>query len=72
MLLQIGLEDLETSGARLGVMEVEAFLRKPEFKFLAEMMNFPGVINGNQDVLEKIKIAKNLLTVITQDYQEIH
>jgi adenine deaminase len=52
--------DLESSGARLGVKEVEGLLKKPEIKFLAEMMNFPGVINGNPDVMKKIDIARKL------------
>jgi adenine deaminase len=50
--------DFESSGAKIGVMEIENLLKRDEIKYLAEMMNFPGVINGNKDVLEKISIAK--------------
>ena len=50
--------DLETSGAKLGVKEVEELLKRKDIKFLAEMMNFPGVINKNEEVIQKINIAK--------------
>jgi len=50
--------DLETSGAILGAKEVEELIRREDIKFLAEMMNFPGVINKNEEVIQKINIAK--------------
>jgi adenine deaminase len=50
----------ETSGARLGVDEVDALLRKNDIWYLSEMMNFPGVIAGNADVMGKIETAKRL------------
>ncbi|WP_018629706.1 adenine deaminase [Niabella aurantiaca] len=49
--------DFETAGARLGVQEVDALLQHPEIRYLSEMMNFPGVLAGDADVLEKIKAA---------------
>ncbi len=49
----------ETSGAILGVREVDRLLEKPEVYLLSEMMNFPGVINDDPEVLEKIAAAKN-------------
>jgi adenine deaminase len=48
----------ETSGATLGVTEIEELCKKPEIKFLGEMMNFPGVIHNDPIVMEKIAIAK--------------
>ncbi|HAG16885.1 MAG TPA: adenine deaminase [Bacteroidales bacterium] len=48
----------ESSGASLGVQEVEELLSMDEIKYLAEMMNFPGVLQGNLEVLEKLKSAK--------------
>ncbi len=48
----------ETSGSTLGVLEVETLLLKNEVKFLSEVMNFPGVINKDRDMLEKIALAK--------------
>lgn len=34
-------------------------MQRPEIMYLAEMMNFPGVINGDEEVLKKIAAAKN-------------
>ena len=48
----------ETSGATLGIAEIEELCKKPEIKFLGEMMNFPGVIHGDPVVMEKIALAK--------------
>jgi adenine deaminase len=49
---------METSGAILGPKEIEALLKKPWTIGLAEMMNFPGVISRDPDVLKKIEMAK--------------
>ncbi len=50
----------ETSGAVLGINEVERLLRMPEIKYLSEVMNFPGVIHKDPDILAKIAKAKAL------------
>ena len=50
--------ELETSGAILNASDIEELLQRREIKFLAEMMNFPGVINKNSEVMEKISLAK--------------
>lgn len=50
----------ETSGATLGVEEIRALLEKPQIRYLSEVMNFPGVINGDEDMLSKINIAREL------------
>ena len=50
--------EFESSGAKLGTIEIGNLLKRDEIKYLAEMMNFPGVINGNKDILEKISLAK--------------
>src|SRR3989338_5528010 len=47
----------ETAGATLGVKETELLLKKDQIKFLSEMMNYPGVLNGDREVLTKIKLA---------------
>lgn len=47
----------ETAGARLGPPEIETLMQRPEIKYLAEMMNWPGVIHGDKEVHEKIAIA---------------
>ena len=50
----------ETSGAVLGPDEVETLLKDPRIKYLSEVMNFPGVIGGDPDMLAKIAKAKAL------------
>jgi adenine deaminase len=50
----------ETSGARLGVEEVTALLQKPQIKYLSEVMNYPSVINKDEEILLKIKAAQDL------------
>ncbi|UCH89584.1 MAG: adenine deaminase, partial [Thermoplasmata archaeon] len=48
----------ETSGAVLGVSEIESLLARPEVVALGEMMNFPGVINEVPEVMAKLEAAK--------------
>ena len=48
----------ESSGASLGVDEVDKLLQMDEIKYLAEMMNFPGVLNADEEVMAKISSAK--------------
>ena len=48
----------ETSGATLDVEDIEYLLSKDEVVGLAEMMNFPGVINGDEEVLAKLRLAR--------------
>lgn len=50
----------ETSGAQLGVEEVKRLLQNPKIKYLSEVMNFPGVIHDDEDMLLKIKAAQDL------------
>lgn len=48
----------ETAGAELGVKELEELLAMDEIKYMAEMMNFPGAINRDASVMDKLAIAK--------------
>jgi adenine deaminase len=48
----------ETAGAALKSEEVEQLLSRPEIKYLSEMMNFPGVLHGEPEVMKKIGAAK--------------
>lgn len=48
----------ESSGARLGPDEVEQLLKLDEIRYLSEMMNFPGVLNDDAEVMAKIRLAK--------------
>ncbi|MCX6011226.1 MAG: adenine deaminase [Chloroflexi bacterium] len=50
--------NLETSGATLGPEEIRRILKWKECLGLGEMMNFPGVIGGDEAVLKKIDLAK--------------
>lgn len=50
--------DFETNGARIDVADVRELLEREDIKFLAEIMNFPGVINRDPEVIEKIKTAR--------------
>ncbi|MFH1542760.1 MAG: adenine deaminase [bacterium] len=52
--------DFETSGARLGVTDVTTLLKKDRVIRLGEMINFPGVISGNKDILAKLEAACRL------------
>ena len=49
---------LETSGARITAREIKKLLAYPNVIGLGEMMNFPGVLEGGQGVLEKIAASK--------------
>jgi len=50
----------ESSGANLGAAELKELLQKDEIKYLSEMMNFPGVLFEDKDVMAKLQIAKSL------------
>ena len=48
----------ETAGATLTAAEVDQLLQQEDILYLSEMMNFPGVLNGDEEVLKKIAAAK--------------
>jgi len=48
---------LETSGARISSREVKKILAHPKIIGLGEMMNFPGVVSGDEEVLQKISAS---------------
>ena len=50
--------DMETAGARLSAEDLEPFFRHERIVALAEMMNYPGVILGDPDVLAKLSTAE--------------
>src|SRR6187399_2068069 len=51
----------ETAGAELNSDDVEKLLQRDEIKYLSEMMNFPGVLNEDEEVMKKIAAAHHLL-----------
>lgn len=48
----------ETAGAVVGVKDVENLMSRNEIRYLSEMMNFPGVLNGDKEVMDKIAAAQ--------------
>lgn len=48
----------ETAGASLDALAVSQLLARTEIKYLSEMMNFPGVLNKDEEVMKKISAAK--------------
>jgi len=51
----------ETAGATLDAADVEKLLQRDEIKYLSEMMNFPGVLHEDEEVMKKIASAHKLL-----------
>ena len=47
----------ETAGATLDVADIETLMKNPEVLYLAEMMNYPGVLYEEKMVMEKIATA---------------
>ena len=48
----------ETAGAVLDVHDVDALLQHKDIFYLSEMMNFPGVLNADEGVMQKIAASK--------------
>lgn len=52
--------NMENSGAVLTASDMVAHMEAGEVEGLAEFMNFPGVINAENDVIDKLLVAKKL------------
>ncbi|MDR2358774.1 MAG: adenine deaminase [Prevotellaceae bacterium] len=48
----------DTSGATLDLFHVEQLLQRDDIYFLSEMMNYPGVLSDDPEVMGKIAAAK--------------
>ncbi|MBT7462203.1 MAG: adenine deaminase, partial [Waddliaceae bacterium] len=48
----------ETAGGTITADDMETLLRDDKLRFVGEMMNFPGVLQGLPDVMDKIAVAK--------------
>lgn len=48
----------ETSGAQLGAEAMDVLLSRKEIKYMAEMMNYPGVLFQDNEVMAKLDVAK--------------
>lgn len=49
----------ESAGARIGSSDIRELLEEGRVRFLAEMMNFPGVIYDDAEVHAKLKAARD-------------
>ncbi|TMM32289.1 adenine deaminase [Polaribacter aestuariivivens] len=49
----------ESAGAVINSNDIKKMMQNPDIKYLAEMMNYPGVLFDDEEVLAKIKHAKN-------------
>jgi len=54
----------ETSGAVVGAEEIEIMFKEREDLHLAEMMNYPGVIYDDPEVMKKIAVARKYHRII--------
>jgi len=54
----------ETSGARIDASQVKVLLEMKQVRCLSEMMNVPGVLDGDPEVIAKINLAKSFEKVI--------
>ncbi|RYD97727.1 MAG: adenine deaminase [Sphingobacteriales bacterium] len=48
----------ETAGAVIDKDDIATLMQDPDIYYLAEMMNFPGVLNNDPEILAKIAAAK--------------
>ena len=48
----------ESNGAVLDHNSIRKLLGRTDIKYLSEMMNFPGVISGDKEVIKKLEYAK--------------
>ncbi len=48
----------ESAGAVIDSDDIKKLLENPDIKYLAEMMNYPGVLFGDEEVMKKIAWAK--------------
>ena len=49
--------DIETCGAVIDAKATETLMAREDIGFLGEMMNYPGVLAGNKEVMAKIEAA---------------
>ncbi|WP_341221137.1 adenine deaminase [Polaribacter atrinae] len=49
----------ESAGAIIDADDIKLMMENPDIKYLAEMMNYPGVLFDHAEVLKKIQHAKN-------------
>ena len=50
----------ETAGACIDAKDIEQLMQRPEIFYLTEMMNYPGVLHKDPEVMRKIEAARKL------------
>ena len=50
--------DVETNGATIDAEDIEKLMARQDIGFLAEMMNYPGVLAGDGEIMRKIEAAR--------------
>ena len=60
----------ETAGATLNAGEVEQLLQRDDIHFLAEFMDYPGVLNKDPEAMQKIETAIRLRKPIDGHYPQ--
>ena len=48
----------ETAGAVIDATQIEDMMKREDIWYLSEMMNFPGVLNNDMEVMQKIAAAR--------------
>ncbi len=48
----------ESSGAAIDARQIDELMSSSEIKYMSEMMNYPGVLFKDKEVMEKIAVAK--------------
>jgi adenine deaminase len=48
----------ETAGAEINANDIRELMASPDIYYLAEMMNYPGVLHDDPEVVQKLKWAK--------------
>ena len=51
--------NFESAGAVIDSEDIKTLLKNPDIKYLAEMMNYPGVLFDDEEVMKKIAWAKH-------------
>jgi adenine deaminase len=52
--------NFETAGAVIDSSQIEKLLQRKEIRYLSEMMNYPGVLFHDEEVMKKIRAAKKI------------
>ena len=52
--------EMDSAGAELNSSDVRKLLERPDIHFLAEMMNYTGVVHNDAEVMNKLRAAKDL------------